>query len=154
MIKITNNVDDIVKVWSEAFGDSREDIEFFIKNVKDAFCLSYYDNEQIASMMYLVKCKKGGVSGYYLYAVSTLKKYKNNGYATKLLNKAKEDCSTYLCLIPAQKSLEEFYYNRGFDKSSSVESIEFCQCDEIKEYLFEGCDLEKPYFQIYAKGEI
>lgn len=34
MIKITKSVDDIVPLWSEAFGDSREDIVFFIENIK------------------------------------------------------------------------------------------------------------------------
>ena len=66
MIKITKSVDDIVPLWSEAFGDSREDIVFFIENIKNARCFAYYENGKAVSMLYLVDCFLDGKQAYYI----------------------------------------------------------------------------------------
>lgn len=144
MIKITQNINDIALVWSEAFGDSFDDIKFFEDNTKTAKCLAYYDNESICSLLYLVDCKLNGENQKYVYAVCTLKKYKSNGYATKLLEHAKKEYGR-LCLIPADEKLIDFYKKRGFIYEYEVNDIEFFESDELKnDYLLVGCELEKP----------
>ena len=55
----------------------------------------------------------------------------------------------YLCLIPANDSLINFYSKRGFSKSAEISSLEFDEEDEIKEYLFEGYKLSNPKIMIY-----
>lgn len=146
MIKFTNNKDDIIKVWQDAFGDSKEDVLFFINNVKNAKCLAYYDNDNIASMLYLIECNYG----LYIYAASTLKDYKKRGYMTKLLDYCKNEFNE-ICLIPATENLIKFYQDRGFNESYPANKLKFNQIDDINEYLFEGCELDKPIILVYKK---
>lgn len=148
MIKFTSDKNDIIKVWQDAFGDSKEDVLFFINNVKNAKCLAYYDNDNIASMLYLIECNYG----LYIYAASTLKDYKKRGYMTKLLDYCKNEFNE-ICLIPATENLIKFYQDRGFNESYPANNLKFNQIDDINEYLFEGCELEKPIILVYKKDE-
>lgn len=144
MIKQTHNINDIALVWGEAFGDSFDDIKYFEENVQNAKCLAYYDNESICSLLYLVDCTLCGEHQKYVYAVCTLKKYKAKGFATELIEYAKKEYGS-LCLIPANKSLIDFYKKRGFTNKYEVNDIEFFESDELKnDYLLVGCELEKP----------
>ncbi len=148
MIKFSDDVDQIVHLWNEAFGDSRKEIEFFVDNIKNAKCLAYYDHDRMVSMMYLIKCKLMDKDFYYVYAVSTLKTYRNKGLSTELLEFAKREFGN-LCLIPANSDLIDFYSKRGYDKIGSVKDIVFHQPELlIDAYLFEGCELEKPIIMI------
>ncbi|MFR5876409.1 MAG: GNAT family N-acetyltransferase [Eubacterium sp.] len=151
MIKYTDNKEDIIKCWHEAFGDSNEEIEFFIDNVKDAECLAYYDGDKIASLLYLVGCKVNMAYSKYIYAACTLKEYRQCGYMSKLLKYA-ENRFKSICLIPAEQWLISYYSKRGFTIKICVDDIRFNQIPEIEEYLFEGCELENP-FGLLNKGE-
>lgn len=146
MIKFTANQSDIIKCWQEAFGDLYEDILFFVNNVKDSNCLAFYDNDEIASMLYLVKCNLG----YYIYAASTLNRYRSCGYMTELLNYCKNNYDS-LCLIPADEGLIKYYTDRGFKIQNAIDDLKFNQIDEIEEYLFEGCSLSQPIVLTYRK---
>ena len=143
MVKFTRDSDKIIHLWREAFGDSEEEIEFFIYNVKNAKCLMYYEGENEASMMYLVDCTVNGEKYSYVYAACTLKDYEGRGYMTKLLNYAFLN-HIKLCLIPANESLIDFYSKRGIDNKFPIEDIKFQQIPEIEEYLFEGYTLKEP----------
>lgn len=151
MIKYTNNVDDIVLCWHEAFGDSREDIEFFINNAKNCRCLAYYDNEQICSMLYLVECELLGRQAQYVYAACTLEKFRNKGCMSQLLKYVQAHFGC-VCLIPAENWLIEYYKNRGFTHDVSLKSLVFNQSDEIVDYLFDGCSLEQPFALCYVRN--
>ena len=144
MIKFTDNKSDIVSLWSSVFGDSDEDVIFFIENAKNADCLAYYEGEKLVSMLYLVDCCIGGEKGKYIYAACTDKHYEGRGYMTALLQYSKNCGYNCLCLIPASDSLVEYYGKRGFQKSTEIENLSFNQSDEIKEYLFEGYELSEP----------
>lgn len=139
MIKFTENKEDIIKCWKEAFDDSEDDITFFIDNVKNARCLAYYDNSSIAAMLYLVPSNFGS----YIYAACTLNEYRKLGVMTKLLNYCKENFDS-ICLIPANEGLVNYYKLRGLTITYDVNSLKFDQIDDINEYLFEGCELEHP----------
>lgn len=147
MVKLIDSKNDIVKLWNEAFGDSREDIEFFIDNVKDAKCLGYYDNNCLKSMLYIVDCS----FGKYIYAACTLKKYNGKGYMSKLLDYCKNKYDK-ICLIPANEGLIEFYKKRGFSTEEKIEKLKFNQIEEIIDYLFDGCSLKNPIVLVY-KGD-
>ena len=151
MIKLVNNSKEIIDIWREAFGDSEEEILFFADNVKDAECLGFYSDGVLASMMYVVRCSINGVDSNYIYAACTLKEYRSKGLMTELLSYA-ESAYSSLCLIPANEGLVEYYALRGFDETESVNALSFSQTDEINEYLFDGCSLEKPIVLMY-KGE-
>lgn len=147
MIRFTENREDIIKCWKEAFGDSDEDILYFVDNVKNAKCLAYYDDDKITSMLYLVKCS----IGYYVYAACTLEEFREKGYMTELLNYVKAKYSP-VCLIPAKPWLIDYYKKRGLNITIEISQLQFDEIDGIKEYLFEGCELENPIALLY-KGE-
>ena len=144
MIKFCDDVNDILSLWNAVFGDSEEEIMFFINNAESAECLAYYESGRIVSMLFLVDCFINGKKGKYIYAACTDKNYEGRGYMTEILNHSKKSGYNYLCLIPASDSLVEFYRKRGFDKECSIDSLSFNQIDEIKEYLFEGYNLTEP----------
>lgn len=146
MIKYTNNKNDIIKCWKEAFGDSDEDILFFIDNAKDAKCLAFYENDKITSMLYLVDSSLGK----YIYAACTLKKYQGKGYMSQLLEYCKYNFKK-VSLIPANVGLIKYYEDRGLTVREDIETLIFNQIDEINEYLFEGCELEHPFIMSYER---
>ena len=153
MIKITNNNKGIIACWQEAFGDSEEDIRFFIDNVKKAVCLANEVGSDLASMLFLVPCTINGEQGHYIYAACTKRQYQKQSRMTKLLDAAFEKEDNFLCLLPADEALVKFYCERGFTAEAAVESLGFCQSEAIKEYLFDGCRLTKPFVMIRKKGE-
>lgn len=147
MIKYTDCKEDIISCWSEAFGDSKEDILFFIENVKNAKCLSYYIEDDIAGMLYLVESSLG----QYIYAACTKKKYRKQGIMNELLSFCKNEYDR-LCLIPANNDLVEYYRKRGFTDILQTDLLNFNQIDDINEYLFEGCELEQPIVLLYERN--
>lgn len=152
MIKVTDNIEDIVPLWSEAFGDSREDIVFFCENVKNAECIVYFDGDVAVSMLYLINCTLAGRESHYVYAASTFKSKQKNGYMSKLLEYTLDKYKD-VCLIPADEKLVNYYKKRGFLFAYGTEKLKFNQCKElINEYLFEGCSLNNPIV-LGSKGE-
>ncbi|MBE6741567.1 MAG: GNAT family N-acetyltransferase [Ruminococcaceae bacterium] len=152
MIKITDNINDVIPLWKEAFGDSDEDIIFFVDNAENCECLAYYQNDKLSSMMFLVDCFVDGIKGKYVYAACTAKEFRGCGYMGELIEYAHNLNYSYICLIPANDALVDFYFKRGFTKSVPIDNLSFNQSDEINEYLFEGYNLSKPCVMIY-EGE-
>ncbi len=151
MIEYVNDLSKITPLWQEAFGDSTEDIVFFLDNCVNKSCMAVYDRGKPVSMLFLVDCTVDNKKSKYIYAACTFKKYMGLGYMTNLL----EFCGrkyNNLCLIPADEALVGFYEKRGFEKRLPLKALCFDETDEIKEYLFEGCALKKPFVLIY-KGE-
>lgn len=144
MIKICDNINDIAKLWSEAFGDNFEDIKFFYDNIRHGKCYAYYDDGNIASMLYLIDCTLNGRQSHYVYATCTLNEYRSRGYMSKLLQFISDEYDS-VCLIPANENLIEFYSNRNIKYKNSLDDISFDECEKlINDYLFEGCTLGEP----------
>ncbi len=148
MINYCNKKEDIVSVWSEVFKDTEEEILFFIDNLQHGKCIAYYLDDKVVSMLYLVDCRINNRVSRYIYAACTSKDFEGRGFITELINYASEIDSTCLCLIPANESLIDFYGQRGFNHTESIDLLEFDETDEIKEYLFEGFELDKPIVMI------
>ena len=152
MIKITNNIDDIVPLWKEAFGDSREDIVFFIDNIRNGVCLAEYQNDKAVSMLYLVDCSLNSKQAHYIYAACTDKKYQKNGYMAGLIKYCIDNYDR-VCLIPANEHLVDYYKKQGLVFKHSVDDLKFNECRElIDEYLYAGCSLDSPVVLV-NKGE-
>ncbi len=147
MIKTVSNIDNIVSLWSEAFGDSRDEILYFIDNVKNADCIGVYDDE-LHSMLYLVDCTLNGIKSKYIYAACTRSDCQGNGLMTQLLDYCKDQYNS-VCLIPANHGLVGYYQDRGLTFVNDIDSIKFDQIDGIREYLFEGCELDTPIILEY-----
>lgn len=70
---------------------------------------------------------------------------------SRLLDYCKENYS-FICLIPADLSLADYYAKRKIDLKISLDKLDFGENDKIKEYLFEGCELEEPFVLAYYGG--
>ena len=152
MIKITNNIDDIVPLWSEAFGDSREDIVFFIDNIRNGVCLAEFQNDKAVSMLYLVDCCLNSKQAHYVYAACTDSKSRKKGYMAGLIKYCIDNYDR-VCLIPADEHLVNYYNKQGLVFMHSVDDLKFNECRElIDEYLYAGCSLDNPVV-LANKGE-
>lgn len=149
----TDYGEDVLFLWQEAFGDSSEDIDYFLKNCKNKTALGFFREEKIISMLFLVDCTVNDITCKYIYAACTLKNYKKQGIMSKLL--AFAECNfNSIVLVPADESLVEFYKKRGFTKTVGLENLKFDETESIKEYLLEGCELEKAFLLWFdRKGE-
>lgn len=140
MIKQVINNEVIIPLWQEAFGDSKEDILFFLENCKHKVCLGYFKDNILLSMLFIVKCSLG----YYIYAACTKKEARKNGTMSTLLDYCKRNYSN-LCLIPANEPLISYYKNRGFTKEAPISLLTFEETSKICDYLLEGCELDNPF---------
>lgn len=159
MIKLTDDREQIISLWSAVFGDSREDIEFFLDECKNYSCLGLFVDGALASMLFLVDCKYAEYNGQYVYAVCTAEEHRKKGYSSSLIRDAKKQMSDFLWLIPANDGLFDFYAKHGFETKleSSGEfdnKIEFDESAEIIEYLYEGSDYEFPKGMIYSQIDL
>lgn len=144
MIKIFNDKNLIIPLWQEAFGDSEEDILFFLNNCKNMKCLGFFDENELSSMLFLVDCKLNGDKYKYIYAACTYENKRGRGDMSKLLDYCKSEFNK-VCLIPADDKLVDFYFKRKFDIKFELNQMQFDESEEIKEYLLEGCTLDKPF---------
>lgn len=154
-IDFCNDRRQIVDVWKSVFGDSEQEILYFLDECKNKKCLGAFANGKLVSMLFIVNCTYGSLNGKYVYAVSTLKEYRSNGIARRLVEKAKEYADDFLWLIPAEKSLIDYYKKFGFDiklysYTDYSNRISFDESRNIIEYLYEGCQLEKPVGMVYT----
>lgn len=118
-----SDIKDIIFLWNEAFGDSQEEIMFFINNkYKPENTLVFEDNSKIVSMLFLLegemKINNNRYPSYYLYAACTLNDCRGKGYMSQLLGFAKKTAYNrgyyFICLLPANKSLYEYYKKYGY----------------------------------------
>lgn len=149
MIKFTDDREQIISLWGAVFGDSREDIEFFLDECKNKSCLGLFVHGTLVSMLFLVDCKYSEYNGQYVYAVCTAEEHRKKGYSSRLISEAKKQMRDFLWLIPANDGLFDFYAKHGFETKLFSEdvfeyNIKFNECDEIIEYLYEGSDYEFP----------
>lgn len=152
MIKYCTDFYEVIPIWQDAFGDSVEDIEFFIDNINHAECLGRFDGDTLVSMMFIVDCNIKYCSSKYIYAACTKSNCGGMGYMTELIDFCKEKYDS-LCLIPATDSLVDFYNKRGFNYNLEIEHISFDETDEITEYLLEGYELTVPKALVYERSE-
>ncbi len=149
MINNVTDYKDIIPLWQEAFGDSEEEINYFLDNANYS-CIGLYDGNELAAMLFLFKCRLGGEDNNYIYAASTYKKYRSKGYMTELLDYCKNRYNA-LCLLPADEMLIKYYYDRGFVNEADTDSLKFFEKEDIKDWLFEGCNLAKPKVFYYKR---
>lgn len=137
-----------IALWQQAFGDTREDIVFFLENAVHKICLCLYNDISLCAMLFLVDCKVSGNTYKYIYAACTDTVFKNRGCMSLLLEYAQKTYGKVI-LIPADISLVQYYSARKFTHRIDINNIIFDECDEIRQYLFEGCLLEEPFALAY-----
>lgn len=120
---VNNDKEGIIRLWHEAFGDSRKEIEFFLENKyipeNTVVC---EENGEIISLLFLLEgsfCIKGkDYPSYYLYAACTFKEFRGKGIMGKMLDFSKALATKrelyYICLMPAEESLFNYYSRFGY----------------------------------------
>lgn len=158
-----SDINGIVSLWNEAFGDTENEIMFFLnrKYIPENTVVAE-ENGEIASMLFLLDGKMfidgKDYPSYYLYAACTLKKYRGKGLMAELLCFAKQlaDLRAYkfICLMPGEKTLFDFYEKHGYksvfsrkvltlDRNNNAFSDEMHCCDSI--------DYEQIRNKVYGK---
>lgn len=100
--------------------------DFFDKDC----CYVYLENEKIISILYrYIQAIRGLGKVSYIFAPSTRKNYRGQGYMTKLLeyidNLNEEEGLVGSFLIPASDEYFLFYQNRGYKNVSFVHKFDF-----------------------------
>lgn len=118
-----NDIKNIRTIWLEAFGETESFDKYmtFVK-IEEIIKVVELNNKEIVSMLSLIPCTYRKLNrtydGYYLYAAATKKHEKNKNYMGILLKFIQEECKTlekdFIFTIPANDSLFEYYYKRGF----------------------------------------
>ena len=119
----------IVSLWQEAFGDSREWVLLYLEeNIENV--LIYEENGQVFGMLSLLRVSYKERAGFYVYGVATGKAHRSLGVSTKLLEHAKKLAGDgFLVLVPRNQGLFEFYKGRGFFPVNSVTTTEMAKAD-------------------------
>lgn len=125
MIRFAKQTDicSIIALWSEAFGDKEEDIRFFLDNrFIPENTVVFVENGEVVSMLFLLEgdliIDNKSYSSYYLYAACTSVSQRGRGIMANLLEKAKETAENrgkyFICLMPGEPSLFDFYKRFGY----------------------------------------
>ncbi len=118
-----NDINGIISLWREAFGDSEAEISFFLNNkFKPENTLIIEENSTVVSMLFLLDghMQISGVDypSYYLYAACTSNSCRGRGLMAKLLKFAKDTAKKrhidFICLMPGEESLFNFYSKHGY----------------------------------------
>lgn len=136
----------ITALWQEAFGDTEEEIAFFVNHARHAECVALASGNETAAMLFLVSCHLDGRKGKYIYAACTAKKHRGKGVMSALLSACMRS-EPLLCLIPGDDGLVKYYFDRGFTAQTAIEGLSFDEEDEIVGYLLDGYHLTNPAVQ-------
>jgi len=122
----------LMMLWIECFGDTSEYINFVFDKLilpENAFVLGH-DNEIYAMLFYSPFELKGSVNtakGAYIYGVATSKTQRGQGFSTQLLEHTNDVLAgegyELSVLVPASKSLFDFYSQRGYSVFSEIANI-------------------------------
>lgn len=109
------------KIWKDIFSDSDSYIDLFFAckfNEENTFVIKH--DGKIVSTLYVdyndVYLNGEIIKGAYFSGIATLNEYRGYGFATKLINYAKEYIKKVdiIYLIPANEPLFDFYRKSGF----------------------------------------
>ena len=149
MIRVVNSSDyeDVIKIWSSAFGDTREYILNFLKKFSEFVYI--LDNDAIMTLLPVTLNDK---NGHYIYAVAVDENKRCKGLGKKLIEFAKEIKEDFLVLVPADEGLFEYYKKLGFSYNSEIgkfdtvdnsEEISASEYFELRDKFFGGKDYVK-----------
>ena len=117
------DIEDIISVWEESFGDTKKDIRFFLDaHYIPENTLVYECDGNVVSVLFLLDgamhINGTDYSSYYLYAACTLKKYRGRGIMNQLLGFAQkvthERNKFFIALKPGEDSLYGYYSKFGY----------------------------------------
>ncbi len=127
------------EMWQEIFGDTKQYTElYFSYKFKEGNTYVIRVEEEIASTLYVeytdLSIEGKICKGAYFCGISTKEKYRGRGFAGKLIEYAKQNIKNVdiIYLIPANKSLFEFYKGFGFKEFTCIDKIKISKEAGIK----------------------
>ena len=112
-------------IWQVCFGDDPKGVDFVFDNLLNPaqMLVQTDENDRPVAMLNwkLLRFTSPGqsFSGAYIYGVGTLPEQRGKGISTALMEKAHEllqrQAVQLSCIVPAEKSLFDFYAARGFE---------------------------------------
>ena len=116
----------IIRLWSEAFGDSPNTIDKYLETLLKYFVV-YEDDGIVKGMLSVLPVTSGNKNGGYIYAVVTHPDYRGQGICRALIESVKQNKKyDFLVLVPQDESLFEFYAKMDFIKVSLLVKKELC----------------------------
>lgn len=130
-LKMTSEMRDMVQIWGNCFGESDLSVYPFLSRYYFNHCsMSEKVDGKVVSMVFMIPCQTELGLGAYLYGVATDPKYQHQGISTRLvrnmLDRCRENGSTFSFLIPADTGLVDFYARFGYQ---STQTHVVFQCD-------------------------
>lgn len=111
--------DDLKVLWLTCFGGPQSYIDFYYdRRFVPEDTLVWRENDRPVSMMTLMRIRKNGEEGAYVYAVATLPEFRGRGLMTRLDQWSqgimKERGMTFSALVPAEPGLFPMYEKLGY----------------------------------------
>lgn len=110
---------ELKNLWQTTFSEDENVIEDFFKNIFDITITPVIKIDgEIVSSLFLLPCKIGEYNGKCVYCAMTKYSARGKGYMKKLLDFSYDYCKEkgfdFLFLVPAEKSLFNYYGTCGF----------------------------------------
>lgn len=116
---LENKVNQLSFLWQSIFDEDKAVTKLFFENVY-GICENpiIENNGEILSSAFLIPCEIGKYKGFYVYCALTRSEHRGKGLMAKVLSYAdeirqKSDCD-FLLLVPAEKSLFDYYGKFGY----------------------------------------
>ncbi len=133
-------------LWQSVFLEDEEITEYFFENIfGDTITPVIRVDGEIASALFLLDCTIGEYKGKCVYCAMTNYSHRGKGYMKTLLDYSYDFCREqsydFLFLVPAEKSLFEYYKKCGFENFGLRRSHTFDGTNpEIKEKINFDCE--------------
>ena len=116
-----NDKTQLEKMWQSIFLEEPQVVEEFFENIYDTTVTPVIKvGDEIVSSLFLLDCEIGGYKGKCVYCAMTKYAHRGKGYMKKLLDFSYDYCNKndfdFLFLVPAEKSLFDYYKTCGFEK--------------------------------------
>ncbi len=135
------------RLWQSVFLEDEEITEYFFDNIfGDTITPVIRVDGKIASSLFLLDCKIGEYKGKCVYCAMTDYAQRGKGYMKTLLDYSYDLCKEqgfdFLFLVPAEKSLFDYYKKCGFKDFGKRRSFVFDgTTPEIKDKINFDCEL-------------
>lgn len=128
-----NDIPEISELWQTIFDEDKSICDlFFDKIFSSSFAPIYRVGNEIASALFLLPCRFGKFSGFCVYCAMTRENHRGKGFMKELLSFSydfvKEKNLDFLFLVPAEKSLFEYYKKCGFITFGTKNIINISEC--------------------------
>lgn len=118
---------EIINLWDIAFGEDKKFNDYYFKNIfKPEYTLIMIENNKLISMAQMLPYTLKNIGDVtYIYGAATLPECQGKGYMQKLLEKSFEiDIKLNKkgsVLIPAEKSLFDYYKRTGYETAFYID---------------------------------